>query len=134
MPEIGMVPAAEQIFHDGCGGYSSLIWVAWPVRSLIFLLHHTERWRGWPDRWDGMDKPQCNGAVRGFGHLLSGLKDAGWNLDRAVGQAIGPERPFLADVAVVELEERAVWQLTDSYGRTLRLDPAWMHWSVLRWP
>lgn len=129
------VSAAEQVFERDDGGVCSLLWIDYPRRPLMFLVHDYGHWRGWPDTWDG--KPvTAAGAERGFAHLV---QRAG--LGPVIGQAIRPEQPYRAEIE--ELAEAPVpgagtgtggWRLTDSWGRTLCLQVGPSRWSVERWP
>ncbi len=102
--------AAEQIFlHEG-GGSSSLIWLDYEVRPLIFLIHEYGSWRGFPDLWNGeMVRFPHPGTARGFAFLIgkTGL---------SLGEVFGEERPYQTEV------RDDPWEFGDSYGRLLRLE------------
>ena len=81
------------------------------------MLHDHGGWRAWPDTWDGRPL-EVAGAERGFAHLV---QRAG--LGPVIGRAWRPEQPYRATVEELE-DDRDLpcgWELTDSWGRTLRL-------------
>ncbi len=109
--------AAEQIFLHKYGA-SSLIWVDYPVRPLIFLIHEYGSWRGFPDLWNGeLVRFPHSGTGRGFAYLI---EKAGFSL----GEVFGKERPYQTDVTefVGTDVEFPFWEFKDSYGRLLRLE------------
>lgn len=115
-----MINAAEQIFLHKDGGSSSLIWLNYEVRPLIFLIHEYGSWRGFPDLWDGeMVRFPYPGTSRGFAFLIDKAK-----LSPLLGEAFGSERPFQTDVS------DDPWEFKDSYGRLLRLESPGMNWHV----
>ncbi len=115
-----MINAAEQIFRKG-EEYSSLIWMNYPMRPLIFLIHDHGWWKGFPDLWDGeMIRFPHPGTERGFAFLI---EKAG--LSSLLGAPIRLEQPFRTEVA-----DDPFWEFEDSYGRLLRLELPGMNWHV----
>ncbi len=106
-----MINAAEQIFKKN-NGYSSLIWLDFHTRPLIFLIRYGA-WKGFPDLWDGeiVKKPHP-GTGRGFAFLIerAGLGDL-------LGAPLRPEQPYKT-----EIRDDPFWEFKDSYGRLLRLE------------
>lgn len=136
--------AAEQLFETADGGVSSLLWLDYPGQPVILVLHHTETWRGWPDKWDREKHGEAVacGAERGFGYLLASLAGDGCDVAGMFGQAVRDEQPYRAEVDGLEddstspeVKYNSGWLVTDSYGRRLRLEtkPA-VHWTVLGFP
>jgi len=82
-----MINAAEQIFEKD-GEYSSLIWLDYPARRLMFLIHDHGWWHGFPDLWSGepVEEPHV-GTERGFAFLIEALAQGQRAL--AQGQRVG---------------------------------------------
>ena len=115
-----MIDAAEQIFERGNGEFSSLIWLDFHTRPLIFLIHDCGTWKGYPDLWDGeMVRFPHPGAERGFAFLI---EKAG--LAPLLGIPRLPEQPNQTEIA------DDPWEFRDSYGRLLRLELPGMNWHV----
>ena len=115
-----MINASEQIFEHPGGGTSSLIWLDFHTRPLIFLIHEFGSWRGFPDLWSGETVEQLHpGTERGFAFLISRAR-----LSPMLGAPLGGERPYRTEV------QDEPWQFRDSYGRLLRLELPGMNWHV----
>lgn len=122
-----MTNAAEQIFEQN-NEYTSLIWLNHDMRPLIFLIHDHGWWKGFPDLWDGeivrFPHPDTG---RGFAFLI---KRAG--LDSLLGAPLWPEQPYQAEVTefIGTDSKPPYWEITDSYGRLLRLEHPGMNYRV----
>jgi hypothetical protein len=113
-----MIDAAEQIFEKD-GEYSSLIWLNYSTRPLIFLIHEYGTWKGWPDLCEGqLVRFPHPGTVGGFAFLID-------KVGLELGVPIRPEQPFQTEVA-----DDPCWEFKDSYGRLLRLESPGMNWHV----
>ena len=124
--------AAEQIFLHKDGGSSSLIWLDFPARPLIFLIHEFGSWRGFPDLWNGEAVGQPHpGTERGFAFLIERAK-----LGSMLGASFGGERPYRTDVTefVGTDTKFPFWQFQDSYGRLLRLELPEMNVHIVSYP
>ena len=116
--------AAEQIFEQNNGEFSSLIWLDFAhndkPRPLIFLVHDHGWWKGYPDLWDGeLVRFPHPGTGRGFAFLIEKAR-----LISMLGTPLGPETAYQTDV------EDDSWTFKDSYGRTLRLEHPGMNWHA----
>ena len=124
-----MINAAEQLFEKDDGEYSSLIWLDYEHRPLIFLVHGHGRWKGFPDLCAGqLVRFPHPGTVGGFAFLIDRV-----GLD--LGVPIRPEQPYRTEVATKpfqteEIEDGTYWEFSDSYGRVLKLFAPGMNWHV----